>query len=76
MKTYFMQAPSRYHQQKIYINGEPYLSGLSVNQGPVSFPMINNNNNPKNSWERKNAICYPTTHSIPGPYLQNYISLI
>lgn len=28
----------------------------------------------KNNY-RKNAIVYPLDHSIPGPYLQSYISL-
>jgi hypothetical protein len=79
----FVQAPSASHQVLVYYNGKPQLQGLSTNKGPVMFPLREVNCHPKNSWERKHTICpfknnaivYPTTHSVPGPFLQSYIAL-
>ncbi|BCS82903.1 hypothetical protein QLL95_gp1220 [Cotonvirus japonicus] len=78
----FTQAPSPNHQILVYFNGKPQLQTLSPTQGPVSFASREISTNPQNSWERKhtiypknNAIVYPTTHSIPGPYLRSYIML-
>ena len=79
----FVQTPAPTRQVLVYYNGKPQLQGLSVNKGPVMFPLREVNSQPNNSWERKNtiyptrnsAIMYPTTHSIPGPYLQSYIAL-
>ncbi len=41
-----------------------YLQGLSTVKGPVMFPI-----------KKHHAICYPTTHSVPGPFLRSYINL-
>ncbi|ANB50386.1 hypothetical protein [Powai lake megavirus] len=78
----FTQAPSREHQIMVYYNGKPQLQTLSPNTGPMMFPEREVNVNPINGWERKHTtypknshIMYPTTHSIPGPYLQSYINL-
>lgn len=78
----FVQAPSKSNQVLVYYNGKPQLQGLSTNKGPVMFPLREVNSNPKNGWERKHtifprnsAICYPTTSSVPGPFLQSYIAL-
>ena len=79
----FVQAPSPTHQIMVYYNGKPQLQGLSTNKGPVMYPLRETNCNPKNGYERKHtiypmrnsAIMYPTTHSVPGPYLQSYIAL-
>ena len=79
--------PSTYHkpittspqnQVMVYYNGKPQY-GQTVK--------TNVNCNPQTSWERKHTVCpvnyqlknnaimYPTTHSIAGPYLQSYIAL-
>lgn len=85
----FVQAPSPSHQILVHYNGKPNLQGLSIVKGPVMFPPFNETNcHPNNSYERKyskfagcekttthSAIMYPTTHSIPGPFLQSYIAL-
>jgi hypothetical protein len=79
----FVQAPSQSNQLLIYYNGKPQLQGLSTSKGPVMYPQKEVNCSPSNSWERKHSFCprkntaiqYPTTHSIPGPYLQSYIAL-
>lgn len=79
----FTQAPSPNHQLRVYYNGKPQLQTLSPSQGPQMFPIREINENPTNSYDRKhsiyphksNAIVYPTTHSIPGPYLQSYIRM-
>lgn len=81
----FVQAPSPKHQVLVTYNGQPYLQGLHTTRGPQMFPYPNVQCNecPANGWERKHsvyprsssAIAYPTTHSIPGPFLQSYISL-
>ncbi|QGR53743.1 hypothetical protein [Moumouvirus maliensis] len=78
----FTQAPSVNHQIMVYYNGKPQLQTLSPTKGPVMFPTREVNTNPINGWERKhtiypnnNRIMYPTTHSIPGPYLRSYINL-
>ena len=73
----FVQAPSAQHQIIINQNGRPMYQGLSINKGPVSYPIkVPCNRGPVNTYERKHsAIVYPTTHSIPGPYLQSYIRL-
>lgn len=70
---------------KVTYNGQPYTQGLHTTAGPRMFPYPNVrcDSCPSNSWERKhtvyprgeNPIAYPTTHSIPGPFLQSYISL-
>ncbi len=69
-----VKGPVMYHTRQINCKSIPDLTtgnGLSPRWG-----------NPKNSWERKHAVCprnnaimYPTTHSIPGPYLQSYIAI-
>ena len=78
----FVQAPSPSNQALVYYRGKPYLQGLSTAGGPIMFPQREINSDPKNGWERKHtiyprnsAIVYPTTHSIPGPFLQSYIAL-
>jgi len=79
----FVQAPSPTHQVLVQYNGQSYLQGLSINKGPVMYPTREVNCNPVNAWEHKHttrpkccpAVVYPTTHSIPGPYLQSYIAL-
>ena len=79
----FVQVPSPAHQVMVYYNGKPQLQGLSTAKGPVMYPSREVNCNPKNGHERKHTICptrnnaimYPTTHSVPGPYLQSYIAL-
>ena len=79
----FVQAPSATNQNLVYYNGKPYLQGLSTSSGPIMFPTREANCHPKNAWERKHtaypsccsAVVYPTTHSIPGPFLQSYIAL-
>ncbi|AYV85495.1 MAG: hypothetical protein Satyrvirus20_2 [Satyrvirus sp.] len=63
----FVQAPADDKQILVYYNGKPMLQGLSINKGPVMFPAKQSNP------FRKGAIMYPTTHSIPGPYLQSYM---
>lgn len=62
----FVQAPSVNHQIVVYYKGSPHLQGLSTNKGPVMYPY------PKT--HLSGPITYPTTHSIPGPYLQSYIT--
>lgn len=79
----FVQAPSPSNQVIVYYNGKPYTQGLSTVKGPVMYPFTEYNADPTNAWERKHtiypkqnsAIVYPTTHSIPGPYLQSYICM-
>ena len=84
----FVQAPSPSNQTLVYLNGRPYLQGLSQSSGPIMFPVRETNCDPKTAWEHKHtsypkgyctgrnsAIVYPTTHSIPGPFLQSYIAL-
>ena len=72
----FVQAPSSSHQVNVYYNGKQYLQGLSPNVGPIMFPKREVTSHPRNAWEHKHCkIAYPTTHSIPGPYLQSYINL-
>jgi len=79
----FVQAPSPKHQINVFYNGKPQLQGLSTVTGPIMYPLREVCANPKNGWERKHtiypkqnsAIVYPTTHSIPGPFLQSYIAL-
>ena len=74
----FVQAPSASNQILVTYNGKPQLQGLSANHGPVMFPLREITSCPTNSYERKHTIYttpYPTTHSIPGPYLQSYIAL-
>lgn len=78
----FVQAPSPTNQVMVYYNGRPQLQGLSTVKGPVMFPQREITENPVNGWERKhtiyprkNAAVYPTTHSIPGPFLQSYAVL-
>lgn len=75
----FVQAPSPTNQTLVYYNGKPHLQGLSTSSGPIMFPSREPNNHPNNGWERKHQsnskIAYPTTHSIPGPFLQSYIAL-
>ena len=73
----FVQAPSAQHQILVTQGGRPMYQGLSIVKGPVSYPAkVLHNRGPVNSYERKHsAIVYPTTHSIPGPYLQSFIRL-
>ena len=83
----FNQAPSNQHQILVKYQGQPFLQGLSPNTGPYLYQskiqskhqsqphgedtcVINKQHTPKSS-----AIMYPTTHSIPGPYLQSYINI-
>lgn len=54
----------------IIYNGKPYEQTLSINKGPIIRPI-----NKYTSGSITNPICYPTTHSIPGPFLQSYIAL-
>lgn len=71
----FTQAPAPSHQIMVHYNGKPQLQTLSPYQGPQMFPVRETLPNPNNSYERKNCIAYPTTHSIPGPFLRSYIDL-
>lgn len=79
----FTQAQSPKNQVVVYYQGKPYTQALSTNTGPIMYPVRESTLCPKNGWERKHtiyprrngAIVYPTTHSIPGPYLQSYIAL-
>lgn len=81
----FVQAASPDNQVIVNYGGKSYTQGLSTVTGPIMFPYRERNCNPINGWERKHtrfagcnrnpAIMYPTTHSIPGPYLQSYIAL-
>lgn len=50
-------------------NGQPYRQTLSQN-GPYMYQSDTPSYRYKSS-----CICYPTTHSIPGPYLQSYINM-
>lgn len=70
----FTQAPSIQHQKLVLCQDKPHLQTLSPTLGPVLFPLREINSNPKNGWERKHT-AYPTSHSVPGPYLQSYIAL-
>lgn len=69
----FVQAPSASHQILVNYNGTPQLQGLSVNTGPVMYPVPQSTVIINRSG--KSPIAYPTTHSIPGPYLRSYINL-
>ena len=73
----FSQARSPQHQILITHKGSPMLHGLSTSSGPYMYPTrVQYNRGPINSYERKHsAIVYPTTHSVPGPFLQSYINL-
>ena len=72
----FVQAQSSQHQIRVVYRDHVLDQGLSINQGPVMYPVRQSHNRgPVNGYERKNCIMYPTTHSIPGPYLQSYINL-
>lgn len=79
----FVQAPSPTNQLLVSYQGQPNLQGLSIVKGPVMFPLRERNCHPRNTWERKHTFCpfgqnkiaYPTTHSVPGPFLQSYIAL-
>jgi hypothetical protein len=80
----FVKAPSPTQQLLVSYDGKPFYQGLDVVRGPLMFPPMEYNLNPINGWERKytlfpypneNPIMYPTTHSVPGPYLQSYIYL-
>ena len=73
----FSRAKSPNHQINITYKGAPMYQGLSPSSGPYMYPMkVQYNRGPINSYERKHsAIVYPTTHSIPGPFLQSYIAL-
>lgn len=53
----------------IILNGNPYSQKLSVNIGPYMIS-LNDNTNKHQTYQ----IVYPTTHSIPGPYLRSYIN--
>lgn len=76
----FAQIPT--NQTLVYYNGKPYLQRVGQNSGPFMF-QTNGTDNPKNIQEDKHQYCpehysgvvYPTTHSIPGPFLQSYIAL-
>lgn len=72
----FVQVPSSAHQIRIYYGKQPYLQGLSTAIGPVMYP-VKGSDTPihKNYSQYNNKIAYPTTHSIPGPFLQSYIDL-
>ena len=52
----------------VIYNGQVATQTLSPYRGPMMYvhPI---------GKEYNNAITYPTTHSIPGPYLQSYINL-
>lgn len=65
----FMDAPSPSHQINVIYNGQPMLQGLDIVRGPMMFPVK------RCQWYPRGPIMYPTTHSIPGPYLQTYIAL-
>lgn len=71
----FMQAPSADHQIFVSYNNGAFLQGLHTVKGPMMFPSREYNPNPKTAWEMKHTTPYPTTHSVPGPYLQSYINL-
>lgn len=71
----FTQAPSPAHQVIVTYNGRQYLQGLSPSGGPFMYP-IQQQRRTGSGWVNLNGpIVYPTTHSIPGPYLQSYIDL-
>lgn len=70
----FVQAPSADHQIIVSYGGESFLQGLHPVKGPQMFP-INNRRRSEPIYSSRSAIVYPTTHSIPGPFLQSYISL-
>lgn len=73
----FSQAPSPCHQIYVTYDGKQFLQGLSPVKGPYLYPIKRDlGREPVNSYERKHcAIVYPTTHSIPGPYLRSFINL-
>lgn len=52
------------HQIVIYYNGKPHIQNNYKNKSKKIYDQSINN-----------AIVYPTTHSIPGPFLQSYIAL-
>jgi hypothetical protein len=78
----FVQYPSRDHQLAVRYHGKDMLQGLSIIHGPL---MYHNHYYPCEMNVRAYAFgpyrgeeyspAYPTTHSIPGPYLQKYIYL-
>lgn len=73
----FPHAKSPQHQINVSYRGTPALHGLSHSSGPFMYPLkAKQSRGPINSYERKHsAIVYPTTHSVPGPYLQSYITI-
>ena len=55
----------------VQYKNKPYYQKLHPSYGPYMVPL----NNQSTIYLSNNKIVYPTTHSIPGPYLQSYISL-
>jgi hypothetical protein len=77
----FIQAPSSTHQILVHYEGKPHLQGLSVNTGPIMFPVDTQSCSYRGADyiprypKSKSVIAYPTSHSIPGPLLRSYIHL-
>lgn len=67
----FMQAPSFDHQILIEYGDQTALQGLSTVRGPFMFPVRQEIIYPRGNYLQP---AYPVTHSIPGPYQQNYIN--
>lgn len=63
------QIASPPHQTNIYYNGKPQYE-TNVKRGSLASCLTLS---PERQVKQNNAIVYPTTHSIPGPYLQSYI---
>lgn len=63
----FTDAPNPLNQIYVSYMGSPMIQGLDRSKGPIMFPR---------SMIRNSPIMYPTTHSLPGPYLQSYIALV
>ena len=51
------------------------ISGNNLNQQSNNLSKIQSKHNNSAIPRSKSVIAYPTTHSIPGPYLQSYINL-
>lgn len=76
------QQNSYFQPNQIWVNNKPYVQRLSPNIGPymyctgkVSGPNPTGSNPKHALFMPTSAIMYPTTHSIPGPFLQSYIKM-
>lgn len=67
------------NQLNICYKGQTLTQGLNVNKGPqmhvVKSTVRQTLPTTQTISPTKSAIVYPTTHSIPNPYLQSYIFL-